>query len=1299
MKNKSRSVRVQSDEISVSRQGLVLRRRKILLFATIILVGVVASIVWMTTQKQADVNAAQPTIVSALPASGPTAGSTSVAITGTDFLPAVGDITSIDAGYDMSCGIYQGNIYCWGKNENGQLGNGTTNDSVRPVRVHNSSDGTGSAMPPGAVKSLSVGRGFACAIASNDMAYCWGLNANSQFGNGGTTSSSVPVKVPTKTENASSAILAGATFKSIAAGTFGGCAIANDNRAYCWGANFYGQTGDGTSTNRTFPVKVLTKTENASSAIPAGATFLSVSVGGYTTCAIASNDMAYCWGRNQNGQVGAGTAMNENANPFPLKVVTKTENATSAIPAGATFKFVETARGGSFSCAIASDDLSYCWGFNDNGQLGSNTVTNSSFPVKVLTQSDAGGATSAIPAGVTAKALTVGAAGGQACMIGSDNLAYCWGFNVQGALGNNSTTQNLVPVKVLTQSDPGGSSSAIPAGETFLQIRGGTQHTCALGSSGTMYCWGANGSGQVGNSKTTDSLVVAPVYWQWPTIDNLPCESFQIVSATLINCVTTAHIPGKVDVSVVAIPYNITLNLPLAYEYTDPMTVTAVSPTRSTIAGGVPVTITGTNFAPRIADMDQIAAGPYHTCGVYQGKAYCWGSNSAGQLGNSSIAVGATTNVPVPVATNVMTGSVTSIVAGYSSTCALSAGKVYCWGNNTFGQVGDNTGGPASVNRTTPVAVSITNMPGTVTKISGGSQTYCAMSGTRPYCWGHNSFGEVGTGSATAATTGILLPTAVTTAVLAGTVTDIASGWRHTCAIVSGLVRCWGENLQSELGNNSLVNSLTSVPVPSTVMPAGVTAIYGQWLTTCGVSGGKAYCWGRNDFGQFGNGTTRVINTAAPVTVVDPTNIMPGPITSMAVGYASVCAISNNRAYCWGKNTNGELGIGTTTDSTTPKMFGDPLQSFASTTVIATSGYITTPGNVPNEHTCAITNAGKAYCTGSNEYGELGNNALANSSVPVPVYGGVPTVKFDTSDCTNVVLVSATQITCTNPAHAVAVVDVSVDDGNGRLATLPQSFTYYDIPSAPLNPAAAPASATSVYVSWSAPATDNNAVITDYVIQYSDNGGGTWTTFNDGVSTNLFATVTGLSANTTYTFRIAAVNEAGQGPYSATVSSQTTFITLGSGPNVDIHVTPSSSERTSSNSDTVTVSTNSTTGYNLTVENTTTNRNLVRALGGTIAPSGGSLATPVVLATNTWGYRVDGTGGFGSGPTTAELNVATSGFTWAGVPALGSADTIRNESLPATSQQTRVWYSMSADMTKAAGQYTTTVVYTAVANP
>ncbi len=160
-------------------------------------------------------------------------------------------------------------------------------------------------------------------------------------------------------------------------------------------------------------------------------------------------------------------------------------------------------------------------------------------------------------------------------------------------------------------------------------------------------------------------------------------------------------------------------------------------------------------------------------------------------------------------------------------------------------------------------------------------------------------------------------------------------------------------------------------------------------------------------------------------------------------------------------------------------------------------------------------------------------------------------------------------------------------------------------------------------------------------------------------------------------------------------------ISITSSTPVEFHVLPTAGGTASTNSGTVTVSTNNSTGYNLTLSTVGTDQNLVKSVApaDTIAPTSGTYAAPADFDVNTWGYRLDdSTAAFGAGPTTQETNAATSSFTWAAVPGSGAPQTIKTTTGPATSDVTAVWYGMKATTAKPSGVYTNTVVYTATVN-
>ena len=209
-------------------------------------------------------------------------------------------------------------------------------------------------------KQVLAGMSNTCAVASDNKAYCWGNNISGALGNNSTTNFSIPVAVNTE------GVLAGKIIKSISDSNIHTCAIASDDKAYCWGAGSSGQLGNGTTSMTKVPVAVNT------TGVLAGKTIKQISAGSMHTCAIASDDKAYCWGNNNFGVLGNGSTVNSSV---PVAV------NTTGVLAGKTIKQISA--GSSHTCAIASDDKAYCWGDGYPGQLGNGSTVNSSVPVHV----------------------------------------------------------------------------------------------------------------------------------------------------------------------------------------------------------------------------------------------------------------------------------------------------------------------------------------------------------------------------------------------------------------------------------------------------------------------------------------------------------------------------------------------------------------------------------------------------------------------------------------------------------------------------------------------------------------------------------------------------------------------------------------------------------------------------------------------------------------------------------------------------------------------------------------------------
>lgn len=301
-------------------------------------------------------------------------------------------VLSVAAGPDSShtCAVTKnGAAFCWGDNGDGQLGDGSTVQRTSPVAVANL---TG-------VSSMALGANFSCALTGGGGVKCWGRNGQYQLGNGSSSSSTAPENV--------SGLSSGVT--SLTAGANHACAVVSGGAAKCWGYNAYNQLGDGTTSPRSVPTPV--------SGLSSGV--VSISAGSYHSCAVTSSGGAKCWGYNGEGQLGD-SSNSQRASPVNV--------------AGLTTGVLSVSSGGQHTCAVLSDRLMKCWGYNQLGQLGDGTTTTRNSPVSVLRLTNV---------------AMAGGGYGHTCAVTSSGAAKCWGSNSEGRLGDGTGASRSAPVNVL----------------------------------------------------------------------------------------------------------------------------------------------------------------------------------------------------------------------------------------------------------------------------------------------------------------------------------------------------------------------------------------------------------------------------------------------------------------------------------------------------------------------------------------------------------------------------------------------------------------------------------------------------------------------------------------------------------------------------------------------------------------------------------------------------------------------------------------------------------------------------------
>jgi alpha-tubulin suppressor-like RCC1 family protein len=337
----------------------------------------------------------------------------------------------ISTGSSHACGVTTGDrAYCWGT----------------------------STLSPAAVatdlrfQQVRAGLQYTCGLTTDSRIYCWGANNRGQLGNGSSSqSSSVPVPVAGDRR-----------YSLLRTGQSHACANTKSGVTLCWGANYNGQLGDGTTTDRRSPRRVI-----------GGLAFVRLSAGGAHTCGVTSSNEAYCWGLNNGGQLGDATS-NERHSPNPVK-------------GGLAFALVSAGLG--HSCGVTTDHKAYCWGRGATGQLGYGGTDRRGQPI-------------AVAGGLAFSGVSTGNA--HTCGVTTAKLAYCWGLNSSGQVGDGTNlNQRLTPV-------------AVAGGLHFDAVLASFNHyTCGIATNDRGYCWGENTFGYLGDGTTenrsTPTAITPPI--------------------------------------------------------------------------------------------------------------------------------------------------------------------------------------------------------------------------------------------------------------------------------------------------------------------------------------------------------------------------------------------------------------------------------------------------------------------------------------------------------------------------------------------------------------------------------------------------------------------------------------------------------------------------------------------------------------------------------------------------------------------------------------------------------------------
>ena len=446
--------------------------------------------------------------------------------------------TDYSYGFSLAVGS-DGNAYAWGSNWYGQLGDGTHRDKSTPVVVRKPAD----APVDFTYVQVSTGGQHSLAVGSDGYAYAWGYNSNGQLGNntsGTSSNSSVPVRVrdPANPADASR----GLKVTQVSAGYWHSLAVGSDGYAYAWGANVNGQLGNTTTSGEydANPVPVRVRDPANPADASRGLKVTQVSAGYWHSLAVGSDGYAYAWGANVNGRLGNTTTSDSYA-PVRVRDPDNSYNPNKGL------KAIQVSAGGEHSLAVGSDGYAYAWGYNSNGQLGNTTTSDSYAPVRVRDPDNSYNPNKGL------KAIQVSAGEYHSLAAGSDGCAYAWGGNSYGQLGNNTTNNQTIPVKVFASKQ---STSAAGPWLNTVQVSSGWWHSLAIGMDGNAKAWGGNSYGQLGNGTTYNSNVPGPVVFNLTPVitgvkfDQTAISDLKRGDGNSVTVTTPAHEQGTVTVSV-----------------------------------------------------------------------------------------------------------------------------------------------------------------------------------------------------------------------------------------------------------------------------------------------------------------------------------------------------------------------------------------------------------------------------------------------------------------------------------------------------------------------------------------------------------------------------------------------------------------------------------------------------------------------------------------------------------------------------------------------------------------------------
>ena len=681
---------------------------------------------------------------------GSTSGRTAPVQVGTD-----DDWVAVAGGdFHMVAVKSNGTLWAWGNNNYGQLGDNTTTERHAPVQIGTAANWV----------AVAAGSYHTMALRADGTLWGWGNNYFGQLGDNTTTDRHAPVQIGT-----------GSTWHALAAGDYSTLGIKTDGTLWTWGDNSTGELGDGSTTNRHAPVQIGSDT-----------TWVAAAGGDYHTLAVKADGSLWAWGDNSSGQLGDGTTTNHTS---PVRIGTDTDWNT-------------VAAGTSHSHAGKANGTCWGWGQNTSGAVGDGSTTDRHAPTQIGT-------------GQTWLKVAAGAA--HAAAIMSDGRLWAWGINSQGQVGDGSTTERHSPVQF-------GMDNKVVA------VVAGSNHGVARKSDGTLWTWGLNsdgelGDGTVGAAYDRNSPARIGTNSNWTVVGSGSYHSFgiqadgtlwawgrnnfgQLGDNTTINRLTPVQVGTTGNWAAITGGYEFSIGLQ------SNGTLWAWGNNNygqlgngSTSSLPYPVRVgTDTKWV-------KVAAGYWHCLALKaDGSLWAWGNNFGGQLGD-----GTKTNRSAPVQIGAGSKWIAVACGDQHSLAVRSDGTLWAWGDNSNGKLGDGT----TILSTSPVQVGTGN---DWTAVGGGMDHSLGLrSDGSLWAWGANDYNQVGDGTATERHSPVQVGTGMSWVFADG-------GSDFSLALAAdGTLWGWGEGAYGKLGlgdfsgKSSPTTQATSPIATYTVTPSAGT--------------------------------------------------------------------------------------------------------------------------------------------------------------------------------------------------------------------------------------------------------------------------------------------------------------------------------------------------------------------------------------------------------------------------------------------------------------------------------------------